>query len=169
MKRFLFSILLIGVWNCSLDEKDAEFDFEDLIKIENEFIYKMRNNDRPSGKVYMILNNGEKKYIGKLSNGIPYGDWSKLNTKGDVIERTNFTNGIPGRKYVIIYYDNGQKHIEGSYLHNKKNGLFMMYYKNGLKSFRGEYYDGSGVGLWSYFDENGKMIKKIDCSIENCN
>ena len=169
MKRFLFSILLIGVWNCSLDEKDAEFDFEDLIKIENEFIYKMRNNDRPSGKVYMILNNGEKKYIGKLSNGIPYGDWSKLNTKGDVIERTNFTNGIPGRKYVIIYYDNGQKHIEGSYLHNNKNGLFMMYYKNGLKSFRGEYLDGSGVGFWSYFDENGKMIKKIDCSIENCN
>ena len=112
MKRFLFSILLIGVWNCSLDEKDAEFDFEDLIKIENEFIYKMRNNDRPSGKVYMILNNGEKKYIGKLSNGIPYGDWSKLNTKGDVIERTNFTNGIPGRKYVIIYYDNGQKHMK---------------------------------------------------------
>ena len=169
MKRFLFIILFIGFWNCSLDKKDAEYDFEDLIKIENEFIYKMRTNDRPSGKVYMILNNGEKKYIGKLSDGIPYGDWSKLNTKGDVIERTNFTNGIPGRKYVIIYYDNGQKHIEGSYLHNKKNGLFMMYYKNGLKSFRGEYYDGSGVGLWSYFDENGKMIKKIDCSIENCN
>ena len=73
------------------------------------------------------------------------------------------------RKYVIIYYDNGQKQIEGSYLYNKKNGLFMMYYKNGVKSFRGEYLDGSGVGFWSYFDKNGQIIKKIDCSTDNCN
>ena len=52
-----------------MDKKDAEYDFEDLIKIENEFIYKMRTNDRPSGKVYMILNNGEKKEEDK--------DWTK--------------------------------------------------------------------------------------------
>ena len=169
MKKFLFNILLIGVWNCSFDKKDPEYDFEELIKIEKEFIYKLRNNQRPSGKVYKILYNGEKKYIGKLSNGIPYGDWSKLNTKGNVIEKTNFTNGIPGRRYVVIYHDNGHKHIEGSYLHNKKNGLFIMYSKNGSKSFRGEYLDDSGVGFWSYFNENGNMIKKIDCSVEDCN
>ncbi len=160
---------MIWLWNCSFDKKDPEYEFKDLIKIENEFIYKLRTNQRPSGKVFKILKDGEKKYIGKLSNGIPYGDWSKLNTQGNVLEKTNFTNGMPGRKYVIIYYDNGKKHIEGSYLYNKKNGLFMMYYKNGLKSFRGEYLDDSGVGFWSYFDESGQMIKKIDCSIEDCN
>ena len=97
MKKFLFNILLIGVWHCSFDKRDPEYDFEELIKIEKEFIYKLRTNQRPSGKVYKILQNGEKKYIGELSNGIPYGDWSKLNTKGNVIETTNFTNGIPGR------------------------------------------------------------------------
>ena len=51
----------------------------------------------------------------------------------------------------------------------KKNGLFIMCYKNGLKSFRGEYLDDSGVGFWSYFNENGNMIKKINCSVEDCN
>ena len=45
----------------------------------------------------------------------------------------------------------------------------MMFYKNGVKSFRGEYLDGSGIGFWSYFDENGQMIKKIDCSTDDCN
>ena len=87
----------------------------------------------PSGKVYKILKNGEKKHVGKLSKGIPYGDWSKLNNEGDVLEIINFANGIPGRRYVIIYYDNGQKHIEGSYLKSKKNGLFKMYYENGVE------------------------------------
>ena len=169
MKKYLFIALLVGVWNCSFDKKDPEYDFEELIKIKDEFIYKLRNNQLPTGEVFKILKNGEKKYIGRLSKGVPYGDWSKLNNKGDILEKTNFTNGIPGRKYVIIYYDNGQKQIEGSYLHNKKNGLFMMYYKNGVKSFRGEYSNGSGIGFWSYFDENGQMIKKIDCSTDDCN
>ena len=169
MKKYLFIILLVFFWSCLLTEKSVEYDFNDLIKTENEFIYSTINNQTPSGNVYKVLNSGKKKYIGKLSKGVPYGDWSKLNDEGDVLEIINFANGTPGRKYVIIYYDNGQKHIEGSYLKSKKNGLFKMYYENGIESFRGEYSNNSGVGFWTYFDEDGQMIKKIDCSVESCN
>ena len=169
MKKYLFIILFNIFWSCSSEEKRDEYDFNDLIKTENEFIYRTLNKQMPSGNVYKLLNDGKKKYIGKLSKGIPYGDWSKLNNDGDVLETINFVNGTPGRRYVIIYYDNGQKHIEGSYLKGKKNGLFKMYYENGIKSFRGEYSNDSGVGFWTYFDENGQMIKKIDCSLEDCN
>ncbi len=160
---------MIGIWNCSTEKNIVEYNFNDLIKIENEFIYKTLNDQTPSGKVYKVLKNGKKKHVGKLSKGIPYGDWSKLNNEGDVLEIINFANGTPGRRYVIIYYDSGQKHIEGSYLESKKNGLFKMYYENGVESFRGEYLNNSGVGLWTYLDENGQIIKKIDCSVNNCN
>ena len=169
MKKYLYIFLLFGIWSCSNEKKIVEYDLNDLIKIENEFFYKTFNNRAPSGKVYKILKNGEKKHVGKLSKGVPYGDWSKLNNEGDVLEIINFANGIPGRRYVIIYYDNGQKHIEGSYLKKKKNGLFKMYYENGVESFRGEYSNNFGVGLWTYYDEDGQMIKKIDCSEVDCN
>ena len=56
-----------------------------MIKIENEFIYKTLNEQTPSGNVYKVLKNGKKKHVGKLSKGIPYGDWSKLNNEGDVL------------------------------------------------------------------------------------
>ena len=169
MKKYLLIILLYGFWNCSLKDQITEYDLNELIKSENEFIYKTFKNEMPSGKVYKVIDSGEKKYIGKLSNGIPYGDWSKLNNEGDLLEIINFKDGIPGRRYVIIYHDNGQKHIEGSYIKNRKNGLFKMYYENGLESFRGEYLNDSGIGFWFYYDEDGKIIKKIDCSLEGCN
>lgn len=169
MKKHLLVILFYVLWSCSTEKQVNEYNLSDLIKIENEYIYNTLDNNLPSGKVYKILKNGKKKYIGKLSKGIPYGDWTKLNNEGDVSEIINFANGIPGRRYVIIYHDNGQKHIEGSYIHNKKNGLFKIYYENGTESFRGEYLNDSGVGIWSYFDENGKIIKKLDCSINDCN
>ena len=80
----------------------------------------------------------------------------------------HFSNGVAGRKYVAIYYENGNKNLEGSYLNNKKNGLFSMYYENGARSFRGEYSNGSGIGTWMYYDKDSNVVKKIDCSIENC-
>ena len=112
--------MLFGIWNCSTEKKIVEYDLNDLIKIENEFIYKTFNNRVPSGKVYKILKNGEKKHVGKLSKGVPYGDWSKLNNEGDVLEIINFANGIPGRRYVIIYYDNGQNTLRVAILKVRK-------------------------------------------------
>ena len=169
MNKYLIVISFIFLCNCSIKDTTLEHNFEDLVKIEDKFIYLLKsNNQRPSGRVYKILNTGEKKYIGKLSNGVPYGDWAKLNNNGNVLEKINFLNGIPGRRYVAIYHDNGEKSLEGSYLYNKKNGLFKMYYQSGINSFRGEYLNGSGVGMWSYFDNNGNLIKEIDCSIDDC-
>ena len=167
MKIYLFIVLLFCFCGCS--NKDPEYNFNEITKIDNKYIYKLKGNDQsPTGKIYKILKNGEKRYIGKLSKGIPFGDWKNLDETGKILEQIHFSNGIPGRKYVALYHGNGKKSLEGSYLHNKKNGLFAMYYENGIRSFRGEYLNGLGVGTWLYFDENGNEIKRINCSLEDC-
>ena len=167
MKKYLFIFLLVWIWGCL--KKEIEYNFDEITKIDNKFIYTLKiNNQRPSGKIYKILKSGEKLFIGKLSKGVPFGDWKLFNESGNILEQVHFSNGIPGRKYVALYHENGKKSLEGSYLHNKKNGLFVMYYKNGTRSFRGEYLNGLGIGIWLYFDQNGDEIKKINCSIEHC-
>ena len=170
MKKYFYIILLLAFWNCDNSSNSSiEYNIDEITQIDNKPLYKLiTNNSNPSGKIYQILNDGQKKYIGNLSKGVPFGDWSKLNQNGQVVEKVHFSNGVAGRKYVAIYYKNGNKNLEGSYLNNKKNGLFSMYYKNGTKSFRGEYSNGSGIGTWIYYDKNSNVVKKIDCSLENC-
>ena len=168
MKKYFYIILLLSSWNCVSNDL-IEYNIDEVTQIDDEPLYKLiANNKMPSGKIYQILKDGQKKYIGNLSKGVPFGDWSKLNQNGQVVEKVHFSNGVEGRKYVAIYYKNGNKNLEGSYLNNKKNGLFSMYYKNGIKSFRGEYSNGSGIGTWIYYDKNSNVVKKIDCSLENC-
>ena len=76
MNKYLTVISFIFLCNCSIKYTTLEHNFEDLVKIEDKFIYLLKsNNQRPSGRVYKILNT-VKKYIGKLSNGVPYGDWA---------------------------------------------------------------------------------------------
>ena len=169
MKKYFYIILLFAFWNCGSKSSSIEYNIDEITQIDNKPLYKLiTNNKMPSGKIYQILNDGQKKYIGNLSKGVPFGDWNKLNQNGQVVEKVHFSNGVAGRKYVAIYYKNGNKNLEGSYLNNKKNGLFSMYYENGTKSFRGEYSNGSGIGTWIYYDKDSNVVKKIDCSIESC-
>tara|TARA_B100000424_G_C22846874_1_gene451682 strand:- start:193 stop:699 length:507 start_codon:yes stop_codon:yes gene_type:complete len=162
-------IFLLLVWFCGCSNQNPEYDLNEIIKTESKYEYKLKGNDQsPTGKIYKILKSGEKKYIGELSKGIPFGDWKNLDEAGNVLEQVHFSNGVPGRKYVALYHKNGKKSLEGSYLRNKKNGLFAMYYENGIRSFRGEYLNGSGVGIWLYFDEDGNEMKRINCSLEDC-
>ena len=178
--KYLVIVLFVFFYSCNTDKNELanknlhngsrEYNIEDIIQIENRPLYKLlKDNNKPSGKIYQVLNNGDKKYIGQLSKGIPFGDWKKLNEEGQVLEQVHYSNGIAGRKYVALYHENGKKSLEGSYLNDKKNGLFAMYYENGVRSFRGEYRNGIGIGIWIYYDQNSAVIKKIDCSEEKCN
>ena len=168
MNKYFYIILLLLSWNCS-SNSSIEYNIDKITQIDNKPLYRLTiNNSNPSGKIYQILNDGQKKYIGNLSKGVPFGDWSKLNQNGQVVEKVHFSNGVAGRKYVAIYHKNGNKNLEGSYLNNKKNGLFSMYYENGVKSFRGEYSNGAGIGTWIYYNKDSDVIKKIDCSVEDC-
>ena len=169
--KYLVIVLFIFFYSCNTDKNNGsrEYNIENIIQIENRPLYKLlKDNNKPSGKIYQVLNNGDKKYIGQLSKGIPFGDWKKLNEQGQVLEQVHYSNGIAGRKYVALYHENGKKSLEGSYLNDKKNGLFAMYYENGVRSFRGEYRNGIGIGIWIYYDQYNAVIKKIDCSEEKC-
>jgi len=92
MKKYLFIVLFC--WFCGCSDEDLEYNFIDITKIDNKYIYKLKENEQsPTGKIYKILNNGEKRYIGKLSKGIPFGDWKNLDETGNLLEQIHFSNG----------------------------------------------------------------------------
>ena len=84
MKKYFYIILSLLFWNCGSNSNSSiEYNIDEITQIDNKPLYKLtRNNSNPSGKIYQILNDGQKKYIGNLSNGVPFGDWSKLNQIG---------------------------------------------------------------------------------------
>jgi antitoxin component YwqK of YwqJK toxin-antitoxin module len=85
-------------------------------------------------------------------------------------------------------YENGQTHIQGNLLDDKRHGLWASYYLNGVKWSEDEYYEGqrngktisyypSGLfrykgtyiddepaGNWIFYDEEGKIQKEEDFS-----
>ena len=92
MKKYVFIIL--SIWACGCSDKNIEYNLNEITKIDNKYIYKLKINDqRPSGEIYKILKNGDKRYIGKLSKGIPFGDWKNLDETGNVLEQIHYSNG----------------------------------------------------------------------------
>jgi hypothetical protein len=53
------------------------------------------------------------------------------------------------------YLINGTKIIEGNYVNNKKNGLFIFYYESGIEWIKGEFKDNIPVGIWTWKYPNG--------------
>ncbi|MBN2172629.1 MAG: hypothetical protein JW731_00765 [Bacteroidales bacterium] len=86
----------------------------------------------------------------------------------------------------ILYYENGNKRMEGSYQNNERtgkwsywyqdgtiwsegvykdgveNGLKTVYHENGQKYYEGLLVDGKRTGLWNFWDKNGILIKEIN-------
>ena len=180
MKKYLLFILFISLyyWSCSNQGKDnrnqinveeiSEYDIKKLIQIDDSPLFHYESTNKPAdGKIFQLLNNGQKVILGNLKRGKPDGLWTKWHDNGNKIEEGNYKNGqLEG--YFSLYHLNGSKSLEGSILHGKKNGLFAMYHENGIRSFRGEYFNGSGKGTWIYYNKDGEVIRKKDCDSEEC-
>jgi antitoxin component YwqK of YwqJK toxin-antitoxin module len=86
----------------------------------------------------------------------------------------------------ILYYENGQKKLEGAYkngerigkwsywyangnlwsqgeyLNGHENGLKTVYHENGQKYYEGNLKDGTRIGKWNFWEMDGTLIKEID-------
>ena len=56
----------------------------------------------------------------------------------------------------VLYYESGQKMVEGTWKDGKLDGLLTEWYENGQKSGEGTLKDGKEDGLWTWWRENGQ-------------
>ena len=55
-----------------------------------------------------------------------------------------------------VWYENGQKKSEGTFKDGKEDGLFTSWYENGKKMYEGTYKNGKKNGLFTSWFENGQ-------------
>jgi antitoxin component YwqK of YwqJK toxin-antitoxin module len=54
------------------------------------------------------------------------------------------------------YYRNGQKALEGEYVHDVPAGTFVWWHPNGQRAIQGEYSEGKQSGSWAWWHPNGQ-------------
>ena len=57
---------------------------------------------------------------------------------------------------VVVRYENGQKHFEGTYKDGRRDGLWIEWWENGQKRGEGTYKDGRADGPWKSWCGNGQ-------------
>ncbi len=86
----------------------------------------------------------------------------------------------------VLFYENGQKKMEGAFKDGERtgqwsywyadgklwsqavykvgieNGLSSVWHNNGQKYYEGNLKMGERIGLWKFWDEEGALIKEID-------
>ncbi|MBK7174631.1 MAG: hypothetical protein IPH84_15700 [Bacteroidales bacterium] len=60
------------------------------------------------------------------------------------------------------WYENGKVWSEGSYLDGKRNGPGMVYHENGKKYIESVYANDEKTGKWRFYDTAGNVIKEVN-------
>lgn len=60
------------------------------------------------------------------------------------------------------WYENGTIWSEGEYKDGKRNGLGISYHENGKKYIEGMYSEDARVGVWHFYDTTGVLIKEVN-------
>ena len=145
MKKYLLPILLIAFWSCMSDSKNDkskltsntfnEYNIEQLTQVDETLSYNHKlTGEVVNGKIFQVLANDKKVYLGKLINGKPDGLWIKWLENGNKIEDGNYINGLL-EGYFALYHPNNSKSLEGSILHGKKMDYLLCIMKMVLGAF----------------------------------
>ncbi len=60
------------------------------------------------------------------------------------------------------WYDDGTLWSEGEYKDGKRNGLGIAYHENGKKYIEGMYCNDARVGAWRFYDTTGVLLKEVN-------
>lgn len=60
------------------------------------------------------------------------------------------------------WYEDGTIWSEGEYKDGKRNGMGIAYHENGKKYIEGMYRDDARTGIWTFYDTSGVKIKEIN-------
>ena len=70
------------------------------------------------------------------------------------------TKTIGNRKYVTVWYKNGNKMCKEEYKNGKEEGKWSGWYGNGDKWYEEEYKDGEREGKWRWYVDGNKMCQE---------
>jgi antitoxin component YwqK of YwqJK toxin-antitoxin module len=60
------------------------------------------------------------------------------------------------------WYENGTIWSEGEYKNGKRNGMGIAYHENGKKYIEGLYRDDKRIGAWRFYDTTGVLLKEVN-------
>jgi hypothetical protein len=77
---------------------------------------------------------------GDYVNGLKQGAWTQKDRRGIIEVEEYYQNGVLTRE--ILFWDNGERNIEGQYRGVKKNGVWTFFNRDGTKNKEELYQDG---------------------------
>ena len=119
---------------------------EELVE-SNGLYYKKFTDVLFTGKI-----SGLEK--GKMKNGQLVGLWEDYWSNGNVMGKTNFTDGVE-QGLDEQFHQNGQLSVKTTYKDGNYDGLVEPYNTDGFIEFTRTFKDGKEDGLWVYFNEDG--------------
>ena len=102
--------------------------------------------------------NGQKQSEKIYSDGKGQGLWIYWDKNGQKKKEISYKDGnlVDEWTFVLEYYENGEKKVEGTLKNKKEDGLWIYWYANGQKKKEGKYNEGKEDGLWTSWHENGQ-------------
>ena len=61
-----------------------------------------------------------------------------------------------------MWYENGRKKLEGTFMQGEKHGHEISWHLNGMKWHQRKYYHGKPVGSWKSWDDSGILLNEIN-------
>jgi antitoxin component YwqK of YwqJK toxin-antitoxin module len=112
------------------------------------------------GEEKVYYETGELAYTVTNHNNLRDGKMTWYDKQGKVIEIMYYQMGKRHGQN-ILYYSNGNKRIETTYINDKKEGPYREYFDNGKLGLEVNYKNGYKEGIQKEYHENGKLASEV--------
>jgi|SRR5690554_1445321 len=111
--------------------------------------------------VWQIFSENRKISEETYVKGRRHGTSRKYYPSGEVLEVTEWANGIQEGTHKILY-KNGNPFLQCKYTGGKRNGLCVSYKENGRVELEAYYTNNLRDGEWKYYDNNGGLSYTLE-------
>lgn len=126
-----------------------------VTKAEGKYI-----NKKKEGQWIYYSPKGVKITQENYKNNLKDGEEKKWETKGkDIIEVTNYVQGVKQGKYFKTLYSDG--YYITNYKDNQFDGEYKEYYANKSLKVKGQFVKDKKQGTWEVYDASGKCVQKL--------
>lgn len=106
---------------------------------------------------YKVSSNNVIVDEGQFVNGKRHGQWISRDTKGNMIRKATYENGMLENDYEL-FFQNGKPKVKGHFNHGLPDGEWGYYNNSGKVLKSGRYNNGLPVGIWKVYTKNGKKL-----------
>lgn len=155
MKKFLSLIICIVILFTLSSCRKIEKNYYPDGKIQSSISYRFGKEHGKS--IYYFQNPNTLEIEMEMKHGKRNGEFSRYFENGFLDTHCFYKNdSIEGIQE--IYYPNGIKREENTYIHGKKEGAHKEYHIDGNIKVEGNYKNDLCDGTWTYYDERGVVV-----------